>query len=56
MIKHSYIAIRILNAIGVPFSSINVLEYPAVREAVKVYSEWPTIPQLYVKGEFVGNN
>lgn len=47
-------AVRILNAIGVDFASVNVLQYPTVREAVKLYSEWPTIPQLYVKGEFVG--
>lgn len=47
-------AVRILNAVGADFSSVNVLEYPAVRDGVKLYSEWPTIPQLYVKGEFVG--
>lgn len=47
-------AVRILNAIGVPFSFVNILEYPAVREGVKLYSEWPTLPQLYVAGEFVG--
>lgn len=47
-------AVRVLNAIGAEYSAVNVLEYPAIREAVKVYSEWPTIPQLYVKGEFVG--
>jgi monothiol glutaredoxin len=41
-------AVRILNAVGVDFSSVNVLEYPAIRDGVKVYSEWPTIPQLYV--------
>jgi monothiol glutaredoxin len=49
-------AVRILNAIGVDFSSVNVLEYPAIRDGVKVYSEWPTVPQLYVKGEFVGGS
>eukprot|EP01039_Chlorochromonas_danica_P007155 gene7155-7911_t len=47
-------AVRVLNATGVEFSAVNVLEYPAIREAVKIYSEWPTIPQLYVNGEFVG--
>ena len=47
-------SVRILNAIGVDFSSVNVLEYPAIRDGVKVYSDWPTVPQLYVKGEFVG--
>ena len=39
-------AVRILDAMGVEFSSINVLEYPAIREGVKIYSDWPTIPQL----------
>ena len=47
-------AVRILNAVGVDFSSVNVLEYPAIRDGIKQYSEWPTVPQLYVKGEFVG--
>eukprot|EP01031_Cornospumella_fuschlensis_P022254 gene22254-27215_t len=47
-------AVRVLNAVGADFSSVNVLEYPAIREAVKLYSDWPTIPQLYVAGEFVG--
>jgi monothiol glutaredoxin len=47
-------AVRILNAVGADFSSVNVLEYPAIREGVKLYSDWPTIPQLYVSGEFVG--
>jgi len=46
--------VRMLNAVGVDFSSVNVLEYGAIREGVKQYSEWPTIPQLYVKGEFIG--
>jgi monothiol glutaredoxin len=47
-------AVRILNAVGVDFSSVNVLEYPAIREGIKAYGDWPTIPQLYVRGEFVG--
>ena len=45
---------RILNAVGVDFSSANVLEYPALRDGIKKFSEWPTIPQLYIDGEFVG--
>jgi len=44
----------ILQAHGVPFAAINVLLDPAVREGIKVYSDWPTIPQLYVNGEFIG--
>lgn len=47
-------AVRLLNAVGVDYSSVNVLQYPALREGVKLYSDWPTIPQLYVMGEFVG--
>ena len=45
---------KVLQAEGVDFSSVNVLDYPAIREGVKTYSEWPTIPQLYVGGEFIG--
>ena len=47
-------AVRILNALGAEYSSVNVLEFPGIREGIKQYSDWPTIPQLYVKGEFVG--
>ncbi len=46
--------IQILSYFGVKFHSINVLEDMEVREGIKEYSDWPTIPQLYVKGEFVG--
>jgi monothiol glutaredoxin len=45
---------QILNHLGVDFKDINVLEDMSVREGVKTYSNWPTVPQLYVKGEFVG--
>jgi monothiol glutaredoxin len=45
---------QILNHLGVDFKDINVLEDMSVREGVKAYSNWPTVPQLYVKGEFVG--
>jgi monothiol glutaredoxin len=45
---------QILNQLGVDFKDINVLEDISVREGVKAYSNWPTIPQLYVKGEFIG--
>ena len=47
-------AVRILNAVGVDFGSVNVLEHPSIREGIKKFSDWPTVPQLYVKGEFVG--
>jgi monothiol glutaredoxin len=45
---------QILNHLGVEFKDINVLEDMSVRDGVKAYSNWPTIPQLYVKGEFIG--
>ncbi|MEM7399589.1 MAG: Grx4 family monothiol glutaredoxin [Pseudomonadota bacterium] len=45
---------QILNHLGVEFEDINVLEDMSVREGIKTISNWPTIPQLYVKGEFVG--
>jgi monothiol glutaredoxin len=44
----------ILNHLGVEFKDVNVLADQDIREGVKAFSEWPTIPQLYVKGEFVG--
>lgn len=46
--------VKVLQDEGVDFSSVNVLDYPQIREGVKKYSEWPTIPQLYVDGEFIG--
>jgi monothiol glutaredoxin len=46
--------VQILTHMGVPFKTANVLEDPALREGVKQFSNWPTVPQLYVKGEFVG--
>ena len=45
---------QILRHLGVEFKDINVLEDTGVRDGIKAYSNWPTIPQLYVKGEFVG--
>jgi len=48
-------AVQVLQASGVKnFFSVNVLENPEIREGIKQYANWPTIPQLYVKGEFVG--
>jgi monothiol glutaredoxin len=46
--------VQILGYLGVPYKGVNVLEDQEVREGIKAYSNWPTIPQLYVKGEFVG--
>ncbi len=46
--------IQILTELEVPFKGIDVLADPSLRDGIKSFSEWPTIPQLYVKGEFVG--
>ena len=46
--------IQILTHMGVPFQTADVLEDAALREGIKSFSQWPTVPQLYVKGEFVG--
>ena len=46
--------VQILDHLGVDYKDINVLEDMSVREGIKAYSNWPTIPQLYVKGEFIG--
>ena len=49
-------AIAILERVGVEFESVDVLADPEIRSGIKAYSEWPTVPQLYVKGEFVGGS
>ncbi|HEU4804941.1 MAG TPA: Grx4 family monothiol glutaredoxin [Nitrobacter sp.] len=46
--------VQILDHVGVGYKGLNVLESPDLRDGIKAYSSWPTIPQLYVKGEFVG--
>ena len=46
--------VQILDYLGVPYKGINVLESDDLRQGIKAYAQWPTIPQLYVKGEFVG--
>jgi monothiol glutaredoxin len=46
--------VQILSHFGKTFKGVNILEDDALRQAIKVYSNWPTIPQLYIKGEFVG--
>jgi monothiol glutaredoxin len=46
--------VQILNYLGVEYSSANVLESAELRDGIKIYSNWPTIPQLYIKGEFIG--
>jgi monothiol glutaredoxin len=49
-------AIAILDHLGVAFESVDVLQDMEIRQGIKAYSDWPTIPQLYVKGEFVGGS
>ncbi|MGF7162707.1 monothiol glutaredoxin [Rhodoligotrophos appendicifer] len=46
--------VQILDYLGAPYAGVNVLETDALRNGIKSYSDWPTIPQLYVKGEFIG--
>ncbi|KAA5602734.1 Grx4 family monothiol glutaredoxin [Blastochloris sulfoviridis] len=46
--------VQVLDFLGVPYKGINVLESDEIRQGIKDYSNWPTIPQLYIKGEFVG--
>ncbi len=48
--------VQILNAMGVPYETVNVLDDWDIRQGIKEYSNWPTIPQVYVNGEFVGGS
>lgn len=50
----SQLVVRVLDHLGVAFKDVNVLADPELREGIKTFSDWPTIPQLYVKGEFIG--
>ena len=52
----SSVAVQILDHLQVEFVGVDVLQDESLRQGVKVYSDWPTIPQLYVKGEFVGGS
>jgi monothiol glutaredoxin len=54
MCGFSAMAVQILSHMGVKFKGVNVLEDAALRQGIKEFANWPTIPQLYVKGEFVG--
>ncbi|HEU5285979.1 MAG TPA: Grx4 family monothiol glutaredoxin [Sphingomicrobium sp.] len=49
-------AVAILDHLGVPFETVDVLQDPAIRQGIKDYSDWPTVPQLYVRGQFVGGS
>lgn len=46
--------VQILDSYGVPFETVDVLADPEIRQGIKDYSNWPTIPQLYIKGKFIG--
>jgi monothiol glutaredoxin len=49
-------AVAILDHLGVKFDTVDVLQDPEIRQGIKDYSDWPTVPQLYLKGEFVGGS
>ncbi|MEQ9368259.1 Grx4 family monothiol glutaredoxin [Coleofasciculus chthonoplastes] len=48
--------VQILNTLGVSYATVNILDDPEVRQGIKEYSNWPTIPQVYVNGEFIGGS
>lgn len=48
--------VQILNTLGVPYKTIDVLDEPEIRQGIKEYSNWPTIPQIYLDGEFLGGS
>ena len=52
----SAVTVQILDHVGAPFVGVDVLQDEALREGVKTFTDWPTIPQLYVKGEFIGGS
>ena len=48
--------VQILNTLGVPYETLDILADPEIRQGIKEYSNWPTIPQIYIDGEFVGGS
>jgi monothiol glutaredoxin len=48
--------VQMLNTLGVPFETLNILDDSDIRQGIKEYSNWPTIPQVYINGEFVGGS
>lgn len=48
--------VQILNTLGVPYETLDILADPEIRQGIKEYSSWPTIPQIYIDGEFVGGS
>ncbi|MBD2203278.1 Grx4 family monothiol glutaredoxin [Calothrix sp. FACHB-1219] len=49
-------AVQVFNTLGVPFETCDVLSDPEIRQGIKEYSNWPTIPQVYINGEFIGGS
>jgi len=49
-------AVNVVNSLGLSFKTVNVLEDPEIRQGIKAFSNWPTIPQLYLDGKFVGGS
>lgn len=49
-------AVQILNSFGAPYETVDVLQDPEIRQGIKEYSNWPTIPQVYINGEFIGGS
>jgi len=56
MCGFSYATVQVFRSLGVPFTTVNVLDDPEIRQGIKVFSNWPTIPQVYINGEFIGGN
>ncbi len=54
MCGFSSVVVQVLNRLEVPFKTIDVMQDQAIRQGIKEYSDWPTIPQLYIKQEFIG--
>jgi len=52
----SSLVVQILDHVGAPFVGVDVLQDESLRDGIKTYTDWPTIPQLYVKGEFIGGS
>jgi monothiol glutaredoxin len=48
--------VQILNSLGAPFETLDILADPEIRQGIKEYSNWPTIPQVYINGEFIGGS
>ena len=54
MCGFSAMVVQVLNQLAVPYETVDVLEDPEIREGVKLFSNWPTIPQVYIDGKFIG--